>query len=151
MSEQPKHKGILFWIVVFVGAVIALFFGTAIIAGIMESREREDVQEKTNLLSSINILQGMILSGMKTNKRPPLVCWYIGALAFRLAEARDLKISKPYAIDLTNDQYLVGELAKNGFNAKNVIGGIASQVYDSPLSPSSTFDAQIEACTRGRR
>ena len=150
MSEQPKRRGFIFWILVLVGLAVALFFGSAIVAGIMESNEREDVRKKATSLSSINVLQNMILSGIKKNKRPPLACWYVGAIGFRLAEARDVKIPKQYAIDLANDHYLVEELAKNGFNAKHVIGGIANQVYDSPLSPTSTFDAQLEACTRGR-
>lgn len=134
-----------------VGTAVVLFFGSAIVVGIMDSNERDDVQKKAASLSSINTLQNMILAGLKKNKRPPLACWYIAAISFRLAEARDLKIPKPFAIDLANDQYLVEELARNGFNAKQVIGGIASQVYDSPLPPASTFDVQLEACTRGRQ
>jgi hypothetical protein len=150
MSEQQERRGVVFWILVFVGTAIALFVGSAMVAGVVESNEHEGVRKKAVSLSPINTLQDMILSGIKKNNRPALPCWYIGAIGFRLAEARDLKIPKPYAIDLANDPHLVEELAKSGFNAKLVISGIASQVYDSPLSPATTFDAQIEACAMGR-
>jgi hypothetical protein len=149
MSEQPKRRGAIFWIIVLAGAAVVLFVGSAMVAGIMEFNEGEDARKKSASLSSISVLQNMILSGAKS-KSVPLSCWYVGAIGFRLAEARDLKIPKAYAIDLANDEHLVGELAKSGFNAKHVIGGIATHVYDSPLPPSSTFETQLEACSRGR-
>ena len=42
MSEQTKRRGVLFWILVLVGAAVALLFGSAIVAGIMESNVDDD-------------------------------------------------------------------------------------------------------------
>ncbi|KWB64159.1 hypothetical protein WL38_20300 [Burkholderia ubonensis] len=139
----------LFWIAVIVGAVVVLFVGSAVIGGIMESNQRRDTREKAGSLTDVNVLQKMIMKEMDERHDVPLVCWYNGAISYRLAEARDLKIEKADAVELSNDQYLVHELVKHGFDPKAVVAGLARIVYDSPLSPTASFDAAIEACTIG--
>ena len=51
MMEIGKKHGVLFWILVVVGSVVVLFFGSAMVAGIMESNERKVIQEKAKSLS----------------------------------------------------------------------------------------------------
>lgn len=150
MADESAKRGILFWLLVFAGGAAALFFGSAIVAGVMQGQEAHAARKKAEQLTSAGTLLGMIPPAMKKTKGVPATCWYIGAIGYRLAEARDLEIPKPYAIELANDAYLVEDLAKHGFNAKHVIGGIAAQVYDSPLSPNVTFDVQSQACAGGR-
>jgi hypothetical protein len=147
MTEAKKTRGTLFWVAVIVGAVVVLFVGSAVVAGIMDSNQKHDTQEKASSLTDINVLQKMIMKNMDVRHDVPLVCWYNGAISYRLAEARDLKIEKGDAVELTNDQYLVHELVKHGFDSKAVVAGLARIVYDSPLSPSASFDAEIDACT----
>src|SRR6201997_2578871 len=114
----------------------------------MDSNDRSDAKEKAQSLTSVNGLQRMIMSKMDAKDHPsaPLACWYLGAISYRLAEARDLKIGWEYAVDLSNDQYLVKALLDNGFNSKSVIRGLARVVYDSPLSPDESFDSELMAC-----
>jgi len=83
----------------------------------MDSNERSDAKEKAQSLTSVDGLQRMIMSKMDEKDHPsaPLDCWYPGAIGYRLAEARDLKIGQEYAVDLSNDQYLVKALLDSGF------------------------------------
>jgi hypothetical protein len=151
MPKRQTGKGLLFWVVALAGAAVALFFGSAIVAGIMQSHQEESVRQKANSLTSTESLLGIMLAEMRRTKGRPVVCWYIGAIGYRLAEARDLEIPMSYAVDLANDEYLVEDLAKGGFNARHVITGIAMQVYDSPLPPFKTLETQSQSCARAPR
>lgn len=157
VAKQPgkepipaKKHGPVFWIFSALGAGAALFVVSGIVAGRLEQRQEETLKAQAASLATVPTLQAMVVSGMRQDRRPPLVCWYIGAIGYRLAEARDLKIEKLDAIRLANDEYLVRELASNGFNTLNVIGGVAVAVYGSPLSPRDTFQSQVTACSRSR-
>ena len=86
----------------------------------------------------------------KDHPSAPLDCWYPGAIGYRLAEARDLKIGQEYAVDLSNDQYLVKALLDSESNSKSVISGLARIVYDSPLSPAESFNSELMSCAQGR-
>lgn len=150
MNEGKKGHGPMYWLLVIVGVAVALFIGSAIVNGISQANARQELERKAQALTSVNGLQQMILAGIKKDKRGSGACWYLAAIGYRLAEARDLKIDRFAAIELANEKYLVEELAKNGFNSKAVIGGVAANVYDSPLPPAEIFSTQREACVRGR-
>jgi hypothetical protein len=151
MTEEVKRKGVLFWVLVVLGSAIALFIGSAFVAGKLEQRQERAMEQKAASLTDILVLQKMIRTGMQAKgARIGLPCWYLAAIGFRLAEARDLKISREDAIALSNDRYLVGELAKIGSDPKMVITGLSHRVYGSPLPPRETFDSQLEACAGNR-
>lgn len=151
MQTRQAGKGALFWVLALAGSAVALFFGSAIFTGIMESRENEAVRQKAKALTSTESLLSIMLAEMRRVKGRPVLCWYIGAIGYRLAEARDLKIPMSHAVDLANEEYLVEDLAKAGFNARHVITGIALQVYDSPLPPFKTLEVQSQSCARAPR
>ncbi len=150
MDTIQKGRGLAFWAAAVVVAAVVLFFGSAVLVGIFESQTRHEAQKKASQLTDVPKLQSMIHTTMRDGRHPkaPVVCWYLGAIGFRLAEARDLKIPVAHAIGLANDQQLVEEVAKAGFNTRHVVGGVADQVYASPLSPALTFNAQRAACSQ---
>jgi hypothetical protein len=149
-ASVKKARGLIFWSLAIISVVAVLFVGSAFLAAIMDVVEKSDAQEKATSLTDVSVLQNMISAGMKEATGVPLRCWYNAAIGYRLAEARDLKIERSQAVDLANDQYLVGELAREGINSKTYIAGLANIVFDSPLPPHATFDAQLEGCARSR-
>lgn len=140
--------GVLRTVAIVGGVIAALFVGSAVISGIVESNSKHETQRLASRLTSTTQLQSMVLTAMKQRKGISAPCGFVGAIGYRLAEARDLKIPQEHAVDLANDRWLVEEIAKTGSDPRYVIVGLASQVYGSPLPPAETFNAQATACAR---
>lgn len=135
-------------IVIVAGAAVTLFVGSAVVSGILDANAKRRAQELSTRLTSINRLQNMVLEAVKKRDGVSVPCGFVAAIAFRLAEARDLNIEQAYGVDLANDRWLVEEIAKTGSDPRYVIRGLAAQVYGSPLSPADTFKVHAAACAR---
>lgn len=131
-----------------IGTATVLFFGSAIVSGVMESNQRHADTKKAAGLTGLPALQKMMLEAARKRPSTATPCWYVGAIAYRLAEARDLKIDKAFAIEASNERYLIEDLTKHGFDTHAVISGLAQRVYSSPLPPQAMFDSQVEACRK---
>lgn len=147
-GRQGDAMGFLKVVFATVLIAVVLFFGSAVVVGIVDSNRNDLDRKLAQKLTGIPELQKMVSS--RLDGTAPLACLYLSAISYRLAEARDLGITRSTAIELANNEFLVTELIKNGFNSASVVRGVSSIVYDSPLSPQGSFDAQLDSCVNGR-
>lgn len=137
-------------------AVVILFVGSAVISGIAQAeREAADRKKAESLTTTLNLLTKITgeMAQRKKLKQKPVepACWYLAAAAYRLAEARDLKMSIEAAIKATDVPDLMDYIRGAGFPVtRHVVGGLAQNVYKEALSPDSTFGQQIYLCTSGK-
>lgn len=135
------------------GLVLAIVLIVAV-QGYQDARQRADDREKYKKLTDTPELLRMVLAAVKPRKgaqKVPVLCAYMAAGAFRLAEARDLKMTKEGAeAAVLAEMDIVREIAKTGANPVYVIGGLASRVYKQSTSPAATFELQAYDCASGR-
>lgn len=139
-------------------AAVILFVGSAIVAGVMESEQRNADRKKVeSLSSSLSLLQrinsGIAQKKLAKKKVPEPACWYLAAAAYRLAEARDMKLSIEVATAATDVPDLMDYIRGAGFpDTRNVVRGLAVDVYkENSLSPDGTFNERVERCASGGR
>ena len=135
-------------------AVLGFVIAAVVLAqAISENRRRFELERATQQLTHVSGLLSMMLAAVKSRiggKKPPLVCAALAAGAYRLAEARDLRIDKPDAVALVlMERDLVLELDKAGFDVRSAYGGLSSRIFASSNSPHATFDSTLAGCVNG--
>lgn len=138
-------------------AVVILFVGSAVITGIAESQiAAADRKKAEALTTSLNLLQKITaeMDQRKKLKQRPIepACWYLAAAAYRLAEARDLKMSMDAATVATDVPDLMDYIRGAGFpDTHHVVRGLAADVFNGAASPDVTFGNRLALCASGAK
>lgn len=137
-----------------VGGLLLLVLIVVAVQGYQDARARADDRDKFAKLSHTSILLGKVLAAIKpakgTRKVSPL-CAYLAAGAYRLAEARNLQMTREGAeAAVLAEMDIVREIMQTGSEPVYVVAGLASRVYSQSAAPDATFELEAARCMGGR-
>ena len=135
-DSKPKEKSQTPFLV---AVLLVIALGGGFVA--FKTWNTENWQKTTALTSDVSLETEILKADLE--KKAPLFCLYKGAIAYRLAEAREAGVSELVATKFTTDSELLKHSAAPSVGTAR---DMASAIYAEALPPALTRERYIERC-----